>query len=364
MRNIISGFVYFITGSAVLLLILIVISVFSSDLFDFSQSDEPVEHDDQDMPEAEAVAVSGARQSVRLRDAEIYDGDFELPVTGATGYAVVHLDMHDEELNIINAARLDPGRAFLILRENGEWWQIYDGGVTGWVRHAHCMINLPDVIPSVIYDNTNAYDSQFRINGENIPDITGERLYSYSDRTDGRAWNQRLRRYEYIVPVLYVSAKKIYHAQQNALANGDTLIIYEGYRPRSVQESVFGEEQRTKYQSGCAVNAGLAKVISTDYMLAGGYKYPKLNHLAYSMPTAMHELSVDSAVYISPGSLTPSDRIRENIPVQNLRGYFREAGFMPETSAWWRFSDRESFAALTRPGNGRYHITECLSIAP
>lgn len=38
------------------------------------------------------------------------------------------------------------------------------------------------------------------------------------------------------MPVLYSMSKKIYAAQQAALADGNTLVIYEGYRPYSVQK--------------------------------------------------------------------------------------------------------------------------------
>ena len=41
------------------------------------------------------------------------------------------------------------------------------------------MINLPDVIPSIIYDDTNSYSSIFRSNGKDIDGITYKVMYRY-----------------------------------------------------------------------------------------------------------------------------------------------------------------------------------------
>src|SRR5690606_27769076 len=49
---------------------------------------------------------------------------------------------------------------------------------------------------------------------------------------------ERLAKDEYIMPVLYSMAPKIYMAQQLALLEGNALKIYESFRPYSTQESV------------------------------------------------------------------------------------------------------------------------------
>ena len=38
------------------------------------------------------------------------------------------------------------------------------------------MINLPDIIPSIIYDDTNSYSSLFKSSGIDIPNVTGKKL--------------------------------------------------------------------------------------------------------------------------------------------------------------------------------------------
>jgi len=394
MKNIISGFIYFLVGSSVLLIILIIIVTFSSQMFDFQAPGREATGDiDPDLINSprgilpdNAITVS-VSPGVRLSEAVLYDGEFELPVNGATGYAAVSLDVSDGDFSVTLAV-LDPGEAFVILKEDGQFWQINAGGtgnIIGWVRHDHCMINLPDVIPSMIYNNTNAYSSLLMANLEDIPNISGERLYSYSGRRDGKAWNERLQRYEYIVPVLYATAKRIYQAQLNALANGDTIIMYEAFRPYSVQELIYNEVSAlpssqknfgswsqsmfiaggtSNHQTGYAVDVSLGNVISADYMVSGRYKYPQLRYIEYQMPSMLHELSIASAVYTSPGSRTFSEGMQNSESAMNLHRYCTGAGFSPLASEWWHFSDGHTAAALTRQSDGRYYITEVLSVPP
>ncbi len=87
------------------------------------------------------------------------------------------------------------------------------------------MVNLPDLIPSIQYNITNNTKSLFTSSGHTIPNVTGQVLY------ESRDMNDRLGKEEYIVPVLYSMAGKIMNAQKAALADGNTLVIYEGFRP-------------------------------------------------------------------------------------------------------------------------------------
>ena len=161
----------------------------------------------------------------------IYEGDLELPVSGATGYASVRMDLKaTADAGSETVVALEAGTAFEVLEEVGDWWYVQTETESGWVQHLYCFINLPDVIPSIIYDNTNTYASKFVSSGKAIPGITGQALY------DGKAYNMRLGKVSDIVPVLYSMSKKIHLAQQAALAEGNSLVIYEGYRPFSAQK--------------------------------------------------------------------------------------------------------------------------------
>jgi len=393
MRSVISGITYLLVGCSVILLILIVFVNFKSTVWDIimpsdeikqttraptTESDDP---DDKPPPTDDSnnggYQVPTVNANVKPDEAVIYDGKLELPVNGATGYASINVDVLDSKWNVLDT--LKPGKGFRILKEDGTWWQIFyksEAGtdVIGWVRHNLCMINLPDVIPSIIYNNTNAYRSVFKANEETIPDITGVQLYSYSTRKDGKVYNERLQKDEYIVPVLYAMAESICKAQQNALDNGDTLVIYEGFRPYETQNRVYNEvsklpsEQKnfgsygiiwfiasgiSNHQIGYAIDTSLAKVIEKDYAVMGKYKYLQLKYLEYAMPCAIHELSIKATLA----------NAKDNVYAQKLQTYCTGAGLSSITSEWWHFNDETTFAGIKteNQSNGKYLITECFS---
>ena len=164
-------------------------------------------------------------------------GELELPVEGATGYAADTMALlREPSEGAEQIGQIPGGQGFAVLEEQGDWWRVRvpDLG-EGWVCHDVCLINLPDVIPSIVYRNTNGSASLFRTSGEAIPGITGEQLY------DSLCWNERLQREEYTVAVLYQMAKRICAAQQLALSEGYTLVLVEGFRPYDVQQQVVAD---------------------------------------------------------------------------------------------------------------------------
>ncbi|MCL1858170.1 MAG: D-alanyl-D-alanine carboxypeptidase family protein [Oscillospiraceae bacterium] len=392
MRSVVSGITYLLVACSVILLILIVFVSFKEQVFDKIPTNESIKKtekatdetdDSDDMPSEDntgpGYAVPTGNINVQPDEAVIYAGKLELPVSGATGYASVRIDVLDDDYNVL--ANLEPGKGFRILQEDGQWWRIYvnsetdNGVIVGWVRHNLCMINLPDVIPSIIYNNTNAYGSVFRANEEIIPDITGKQLYAYSPRKDGKAYNERLGKDEYIVPVLYAMAETIYKAQLNALENGDSLMIYEGFRPYETQQQVYNEvinlpyEQKNfgsygiqwfimsgvgNHQMGYAIDTSLAKIVEEDYAVTGKYKYKQFKYVEYTMPCNIHELSVKATL----------KNAEDNIPAQNLQKYCANAGLSNLQSEWWHFNDENTNAGITKKSDGKYIITECLSASP
>ena len=326
----------------------------------------------------------------------IYEGELELPVNGATGFSPIRMEMRalaHSESSVIKF--LEPGEAFLIISEQGDWWEIESGGNTGYVRHELCMINLPDVIPSIRYNNTNTYSSRFASSWYYIPNISGRALYP------GRTFNERFGREEYIVAVMYSMAKKIHKAQQSALANGDSLVIYEGFRPLSVQLRVAAELAAladvnedvyrglnssswslnwfistgvSNHQRGCSIDVGLVRP-ELEYAVTSRHKY--LAHIStpfyFQMPSPIHELSIESVVFAHPVSInlnshwqnTPlSPGMRDNQPAQRLQRYCTDAGLTPLASEWWHFDDMETRRRV--PGNsvGDYILTEIFSRPP
>lgn len=167
-----------------------------------------------------------------LREGIRIPQNFELPLEGSTGFAgaaVMPLYEKPDETSAV-LRRLAAGDMFYIRQESGSYWQVclLDGTV-GWLENELCMINLPDVLPSIVYENPNAAASIFRTCGEDIEGITGQKLY------DGLFYNQRLGRDEFVMPINYAMAKKVGAAQKSALQAGDCLKIVETFRPYEVQ---------------------------------------------------------------------------------------------------------------------------------
>ena len=323
------------------------------------------------------------------------NGDLELPVEGATGILIVPYDVKDStgpEAGVVFSA--PSGTVFRIISETGDWWEVQGSDFHGWVQHFYCMINLPDVIPSAVYNNTNTYSSLFISSGRNIPNITGLQLYF------GKSYNNRLQKEEYIVPVLYSMSKKIAKAQKNALAAGDTLVIYEGYRPMTVQQRVVDELTAlsnvdaevmaginswpwstdwfiattvANHQQGYAMDVSLAHVTRLDTKATSRYSYSVTGEWEeYTMPTQIHELSSAAATFSQPvTSMSETDWINAplsptmNSTAVNLQKYCTDAGMTPLASEWWHFNDLASKKAMDNvqmAPQGDFLLQEIMSI--
>ena len=298
-----------------------------------------------------------------------------------------------------------------MLQEEGGWWQVavttdyftdeeqtqtQHGEITGWLEHKYCLVNLPDVIPSIIYDATNSYSSHFRSCGKVIPEVTGEAFYP------SKTYNERLGKMEFMMPVLYSMAFKLCEAQQSALAEGNSLILYEGYRPHEVQtkvlnslsamtrtdpevkEAVTGAPWRiswfisggySNHQRGYAVDMGLAKVSETKEYTAGGYRYVRVwNYERYEMPTPIHELSRAAATYTAPVTINSTtawknaemtQAMASNEPALGLQRYCTDAELTPLASEWWHFNDLSTRSqVLDNQGIGDFLISSVRSAAP
>lgn len=301
-----------------------------------------------------------------------YEGTFELPIENASGYASIDLPIKEQaDEDAETQETLSPGEAFQILQEDGDWWEVDYEGNQGWVEHRYAFINLPDVIPSAAYDNTNTYSSHYRSSGIDIPEVTNTSLY------DSETYNERLGKEEFIVPVLYTTAKKIYEAQSQALEYDETLLIYETFRPHSAQEKVyeqlseladendtvkagadtppwelfwFIDEGVSNHQEGFAIDVSLAQIEEQETEFYGDYSVDVVkDYTEYQMPTPMHELSSASAVFTSPVTAIDPDAWRQaqlrpemNQPALVLQEYFVNAGMTPLASEWWHFNDLEA----------------------
>lgn len=299
-------------------------------------------------------------------------------------------------------AVLPAGTAMTVLQEKGDWWKIRcvpkKGGeeTTGWVEHRNCMVNLPDVIPSMIYNATNAYASRFVSCGKTLEGVTGQQLYT------GKTMNRRLGEEEFMMPVLYSMAFPLCEAQRAALKEGNCLVLYEGYRPQAAQMKVakalknlmkkdsavktainappwsiswFIATSTSNHQMGYAVDVSLARVSAVETCKTGDYGYIRVREYeVYEMPTPIHELSPAAATFTTPigpnsttawksGKLTEAMKLSES--GRGLQGYCTGAGLSPLSSEWWHFNDLASRSRILKnPGKGDFEITVCRSTAP
>jgi len=320
------------------------------------------------------------------------DWEFELPINGSSGYSTIDIKLKkDNNINSETITTIKRGVSFTILDEKDNWWQINYQGEKGWIDNTFCMINLPDIIPSIIYDASNSYSSLFKSSGYNIPNITDQKLY------DVKMYNYRLEKDEFVMPVLYPMAKKINEAQQLALKNGDSLKIYESYRPRETQRSIvinlkeltatnvevyngininswsetwFIYNGLSNHQLGAAIDVSLVKIDTYIVKEIGSYTYIDItNYEEYTMPSPMHELSAQAVTFkygVSPDSKTAWKKVPlvDNITegAVKLQNYCVESGLTPISSEWWHFNDLDSKDMIKGSSSkGDYYLSGCSS---
>lgn len=336
-----------------------------------------------------------------------YNEAFELPVIGAAGYTSIAQGLYEEgreEARLIEV--LEPGTPFEIREENGRWWRIRTAAREGWITHRQAFINLPDVVPSIVYKHANSQDSLFQSSFVDIPNVTGLAISNMIDH------NERLGNTEYIFPILYSTAQKMAAAQQLALKNGDTLIVYETYRSQAnselVRESLaelieqdeaveagvtkapwsigwFIHSSISNHNRGAAVDLSLGQVDAVEEISVGDFIAVEVTeYTEYAMHTPMHELSYRSAIFTEPISSRDAEGWREmeinpeaTQASVDLKEYMVSAGFTPLASEWWHFNDLDALRDLgvldpeqladsqeNEAGIGDFDITETLNSPP
>jgi len=322
-------------------------------------------------------------------------GLLELPVNGATGWAAVSTTVRSAaSANASSVVTLSPGDAFVILEGQGNWWYVeISPTISGWVDNRQCFINLPDVIPSIIYQNTNATGSIKVSMGLSIPGVTGEALYS------ARTFNERLGREEYIVPGMYPLARGLFLAQQTAMEQGNTIIANEIFRPRAAQQAVVNGMQQlmransevnaaitnppwslghfistgiSNHQRGAAIDASIATVRAVEYRQTGDFIYRHFtDYREFSMTSGMHELSPWSAIVDAPRSISNAQMLTGNFEmrdtvttgVRRMQEAFARGGFTPLASEWWHFNHTDSLAVASSAMRGDF-FTETIYSRP
>lgn len=322
------------------------------------------------------------------RSAQEEGGLFELPLSGTAGFTGVSTSLKDA-VGGTTLATLAPGTGFHILEEQAGWWKVaWDQG-EGWLPYENCLVNLPDLIPSIVYDNPYASLCTSCSLGKDIPHVTGETLYQ------AFFYNPRLEETVYLTPVGYETAKKLQAVQTAALAQGNSLLIYECYRPYAVQRQLVDgldllmqqdAEVRTalttapwskgwfvstgisNHQRGRSVDMTLVQVEERATRTTGDYAYTRITAYGeHEMPTQFDELSPLAATFATPvsnrGEAWKTAQYRDSMTESAilLQTYATEAGLVPLASEWWHFDDRTGGGAGIL---GDFFLTDCPSVPP
>lgn len=324
------------------------------------------------------------------------EGKYELPLENSMGISVTNQYMKKEpDSSSANAASLKTGDTYLILKEADDEWLYVElkNGTKGYIPMIQTFINLPDIIPSIQYKITNSDASIFRSSGYPLENITGLKKYSNDH------YNARFDKQEYVVPVMYPMAEKIQKAQTEALTNGNTLIIYESYRPYSLQKEVVTSLQKlmdsneevykgvntspwhtgwfistnlSNHQRACAIDVSLGSVDETVRLTMGDIEYNNITkYTEYKMQTDMHELSIKSTSLVTPVTSLDEESWKSVGTSEAMTGgsillreYCTNAGLTPIASEWWHFNDLATVTLVKASGVGyatSIIFDECIS---
>lgn len=283
-------------------------------------------------------------------------------LNGMRGTSLVtdnHAKIYDD-VNLTTSSRnASPGIKFTITGENGKYWQIQYEGKCGWVNSDYMAISLVDYFrgKNVEFNITNASKSIYKITytdifnttiKKDIPNVTNEKLYSDD--------------YEDFVPANYIFAQKLAKAVENATDGGDTLVIYDAYRPYSVQRKIVTNYKNLLQGDLSSYRSQILGGFSEAMYIAQGWSNHNygcavdLSIKNANMYSGMHELSHLSAKYTSnvrnnkynymmPYNSLDSDyttimKSDKGEDARKLEKYMlNNTGLRDLASEWWHFED-------------------------
>ena len=297
-------------------------------------------------------------------------------LAGCTGWAAGNINFYSGPNTSSYQGVLNSGQVFTIEEQVGQFFKVSVPGKSGYkyVLHNYVMINLSDYIPSAVYNITNATSSIYKTSGLDIPGITGTRLY-YSDKV----YNVRLRRYEYMTPMIYSTANLILAAENRFKNDGYRLKVYDTYRPHSVSVKIYNA-LKSLYNSNKTVKdnidystgaSGTRYYWGPGHFLATGVSRHNLgiaidatlvnsSGVEVTMPTAMHELSTKAIKYYSGDvAKIPANYSKEmNDIAKYYDGVMTSVGLNTISGEWWHFQENN---AANRTKSCDFHPAEVYS---
>lgn len=317
----------------------------------------------QVMENSEFAAVSGPIEQV-TKESPIF----------CTVWANQEMPVYKTAQKTEELGKIKAGSAWCVVEENGGMFGIYYQGQTAYVDSNLCFINLPEYLADMCnYNITNSYASLYLMHEFEIPQVSNVITAGYE--------NVQLGDDEFLVPLLYPTAKRLANAARLALEKGYRLKIYDAFRPQEATKEIYEltnsildtpipelpftdkktiEElnlptprKEVDPDTGLEVDVPLTyrevmivPPYNLDYFVAEGtskHNYgialdltlEKIsNAKELEMQTSMHDLSHYSA------------RDNNNSSAKTLSSIMKNAGFTTLVSEWWHFNDLESKKAF------------------
>lgn len=235
---------------------------------------------------------------------------------------------HGAKLTILSAE--DPKTKYIKIKYNNQ---------TGYVYSNFLMINLPDIIPDMYYEITNANGSIYHSAGYNINGITGTNLYGFTKK-----YNPKIGKDSYYAPLLYPVAKQLQQAYNIAKSQNYNLKVYDSYRPYQVTTKLYNNLYNL-YQNNRTVKQKI------NYDNNGNYWGPSW-FLAKSYSSHNRGVAIDISLTDAKGNelaaqslmhtLDTSSIVSYNNSVSNkLKTIMTSAGFETLKSEWWHFEEKD-----------------------
>lgn len=297
----------------------------------------------------------------------------------STIWPLIDLNVYSDATGSKKLGTAKAGTAYCVLEEsNGRFGIRYSDGVTGYINSAYCLINLPEYIGDLCsYDITNSYGALYMVHEFGIDKVSGTVISGYE--------NVALGSNEYLVPLLYPTAKKLITAAQTAREQGYQLKIYDSYRPNKATKSIYSlagkivddlvpsktfsglevtdlnELSWTPTASGDGTGTG-----SMDYLMEGltyqilmtdNGRYRLSNFLAPGISRHNYGVAMDLTLETLYGEELEmqtsihdlswySEIGRNNGAADLLQNIMVKAGFATLKSEWWHFQDNEAYSTL------------------
>lgn len=270
-------------------------------------------------------------------------GTFSATLYGATAWANQELNIRKEatmDSNIIGTIPVGSKMTILASENtNSKYIKVKYNNLIGYVYSNFILINLPDVIPDMLYEITSASKSTASTANTAIPGITGKNLYGFTKK-----YNSKIDKETYYVPLLYPTAKKLQRAYNKARSEGYNLKVYDSYRPHDITIST-NNYFRKLYNSNNKVKNAI------NYDKEGNYWGPSW-FLASSVSAHNKGIALDITITNSNNqelkaqtaydTLDTSSIVKYNNTVSNkLRNIMLSQGFSPLESEWWHFQDND-----------------------